>query len=101
MQNNKIISFRLSEDIKSKLKRIKESSGLTYDEIIGQMAKDYAEEIFDNTSNDTRVKIKEIVNNFEHGLYRAGLKKIDEIDYDILAEERTKCWNNLKNLISN
>lgn len=50
-------------------------------------------------ANQQRDKIREIVNNFEHGLYRAGLKKIDDIDYDILAEERTKCWDQLEELL--
>jgi len=45
-------------------------------------------------------EIKKIIEQFESGLVSAGVRA-DNVDYDILAEVRTKCWNDLKTLIEN
>lgn len=51
-------------------------------------------------ANEKQEQIRKIIEQFEHGLSLAGINS-DNIDYDILAGVRVKCWNDLENLISN
>jgi hypothetical protein len=44
-----------------------------------------------------RNKIMQIIENFENGLLSAGINA-DNIDYDVLANVRKECWDELEKL---
>lgn len=47
--------------------------------------------------NNKKEKIIKIIEQFEHGLCLAGLDA-ENVNYDILAGVRNRCWNDLEEL---